>query len=252
MGVFFTLTRRELAGYFLSMTGYVVMATVLFLLGLSFTDVISKLNASPTDAPVTEVFYLTVYFWLILLLTAPVITMRSFSIEKFSGTYETLLTAPVRDWEVVLAKFAGAYIFYLITWLPLVGYLLATQYYTNNQALALDWGTLLSTVIGIMLIGSLYMSMGCLASSVTESQMIAAALSYAGGFVFFLISLRSIYGSGKGGGLKDKIFAHMSMTEHMLEFARGNIDTRPVIYYLSLTILFLFLTAKVVESRRWK
>jgi ABC-2 type transport system permease protein len=251
MGVFITLTRRELAGYFLSLTGYVVMATILFLLGLSFTDVISKLNASPTDAPLTEVFYVTVYFWLILLLTAPVITMRTFSLEKFSGTYETLLTAPVRDWEVVLAKFAGAFIFYLITWVPLVGYLLATQHYTNDQGTALDWGTLASTIVGIVLIGGFYMSMGCFASSLTQSQMIAAIVSYGMGFVFFLISLRPMY-AGNNQKWEDRLFSHMSMTEHMLEFARGNIDSRHLVYYASMIVLFLFLTARVVESRRWK
>src|ERR1041385_6407216 len=120
MNVYWTLVRRELGSYFMSFTGYIVIAVVLLLLGVSFVDITAKLSEQPTDAPITEVFYMTLYFWLILLLTTPVITMRSFASEKFSGTYETLMTAPVRDLQVVLAKFTGALIFYLLAWLPLL------------------------------------------------------------------------------------------------------------------------------------
>src|SRR3954462_7927403 len=94
---FRTLVRRELGSHFLSLTGYVVMATVLLLLGFSFVDVLSKLNGMPVDSPLTEIFYVTLYFWLILLLTTPVITMRTFALEKFTGPYETLMTTPVSD-----------------------------------------------------------------------------------------------------------------------------------------------------------
>src|SRR5687767_4654708 len=100
MQVFFTLLRRELGTYFHSMTGYVIIAAVLGLLGLSLIDTLSALSSEATDAPLTEAFYSTFYFWLILLLTTPVITMRTFALEKFSGTYETLMTAPVSDLQV--------------------------------------------------------------------------------------------------------------------------------------------------------
>src|ERR1044071_2338959 len=115
MHVYLTLLRRELGSYFMSLTGYVVIASVLLLVGVSLVDVLAKLNANPTELPLTEFFYITLYFWMVLLLTAPVITMRSFALEKFSGTYETLMTAPVSDLQVVLAKFSGALVFFLIT-----------------------------------------------------------------------------------------------------------------------------------------
>jgi len=95
-----------------SLTGYVIIASVLLLLGISFTSILSILNDNPTDVPLTELFYKSYYFWLILLLTAPVITMRSFASEKGSGTYETLMTTPVSDLQVVLAKFTGTLLFY--------------------------------------------------------------------------------------------------------------------------------------------
>ena len=120
MRAFWTLTRRELAGYFLSLTGYMIIAAAVFLMGFSFVVLLVNLQQEPTPMPVTEVFYITPFFWLILLLTTPVITMRLFALEKFSGTFETLMTTPVSDLQVVLAKFTAAMIFYLVMWLPLL------------------------------------------------------------------------------------------------------------------------------------
>ena len=91
---FFTLVRRELGSHFLSLTGYVIIATVLLLLGFSLNDIVTKLNGVPIESPITEVIYYTIYFWMILLLTTPVITMRTFALEKFTGTFETLMTTP--------------------------------------------------------------------------------------------------------------------------------------------------------------
>ena len=84
MRAYLTLVRRELGGYFASYAGYIVIASVLFLLGLSFNDILSKLD-TPTEVPLTEGFFITFYFWIIFLLTAPVMTIRSFALEKFSG-----------------------------------------------------------------------------------------------------------------------------------------------------------------------
>ena len=250
MHVYLTLLRRELGSYFASFTGYLIIATVVFLLGLSFSDILPKLNADATDAPLTEQFFLTLYFWLILLLTAPVITMRTFAQEKFSGTYETLMTAPVRDFQVVMAKFSGALLFFGITWLPLLGYLLMVRRY-SNEAVPLDPAILGSAFLGLMLIGSLFMAIGCLASSLARSQLTAAILSYALCLALFLLSLRTMLASPPP-GWQSKVFRYISMSEHMEDFARGVIDSRYISFYLSLTVFFLFLTLKVVESRRWK
>ncbi len=251
MQAYRTLVRRELGSHFLSLTGYVVITTVLVLLGFSFLDILSKLNGTPVDGPVTEVFYLTLYFWLILLLTTPVITMRTFALEKFTGTYETLMTTPVNDIEVVLAKFTGSLIFYAITWLPLLLYMLILRHYISNPAAALDpWGVA-TTFLGILLIGSVFISLGCFASAITRSQLIAAALSYGFGLTLFLLSLRSLVPM-QSRGWQAELFSHISMGEHMQDFARGVIEISSVTYYVTMTIFFLFLTWKAVESRRWK
>ena len=118
MQAYLTLTRRELGGFFYSWIAYVVIAGAMFLMGLSFVALLAKLQMEPTPMPLTEIF-MDGCFWFILLFSAPIITMRLFSLEKYSGTFETLMTTPVSDWEVVLAKFTAAIIFYMLMWLPL-------------------------------------------------------------------------------------------------------------------------------------
>lgn len=250
MQIYLALLRRELETYFLSLTGYVVIAVSLLLLGFSFHDLLGRLNAEPTDAPVTELFYSTYYFWLILLLTSPVITMRLFALEKYSGTFETLMTAPIKEIQVVMAKYTGALVFYAATWLPLLGYALLVHQYASD-ADALSPGTLGSTYLGILLIGSVYMAAGCFASALTRSLMIAAMLSYGLGVALFLLSIRSLMGATLS-GWSAKFFEYISMVEHMGQFARGLVDSRALVFYVTLTALFLFMTVKVLESRRWK
>lgn len=251
MLAFVTLIRRELGSHFLSLTGYVIIATILLLLGFSFMDILAKLNGTPVDSPITEIFFVTIYFWIILLLTTPIITMRTFALEKFSGTFETLMTAPVNDLAVVLAKFIGSLIFYTIAWLPLLAYMLILQRYVHNPGASMDLLTVLSTFIGIVLIGGLFLAMGCFASALTKSQLIAAAVSYGVGLTLFLLSLRSLV-PFEATGWEADFFNHISMSEHMQDFARGVFEISSLTYYLSLTAFFLFLTWKAVESRRWK
>jgi len=251
MQAYLTLVRRELGSHFLSLTGYVIIATVMLLLGLSFSDILAKLNGTPVDNPLSEIFYVTLYFWIILLLTTPVITMRTFALEKFSGTFESLMTAPVSDLQVVLAKFSGSLIFFLAAWLPLLGCLLIVREFAGTSAAGLDPMGVLSTYLGIGLIGSLYISMGCFASSLTKSQLIASAVSYALGLALFLLSMRSLVPFAAA-DWEAALFAHISMTEHMQQFSRGVVELSSVTYFASATLFFLFLTWKVVESRRWK
>jgi len=242
MQAYLTLVRRELGGFFVSLTGYVIIASVLLLLGISFTGILSILNDSPTDVPLTELFYKTDYFWFILVLTTPVITMRSFAFEKGTGTYETLMTTPVSDLQVVLAKFTGTLVFYVLTWLPLFGCIAVVRYLTG-EAKVLDPWTTASTFLGFVL-------MGCLYSALTRSQIIAAMNSLVIGLGLFLLSLRSLVPVPPADWAA-KVFSYISLSEHLEDFARGFVDTRHLVFYASLTIFFLFLTLKVVESRRW-
>ena len=250
MQPYLTLVRRELSGYFNSFLGYVIIASFQLLLGLSFVLLLRDADGRPMDTPVTEKFFISGFFWLILLLGAPLITMRTFALEKFSGTFETLMTAPVSDLQVVMAKFTGALFFYLLAWLPALAYPYLLRYNSIDLP-PIDPGTIASTFLGILLFGAFYLSLGCFASSLTKAQVVAAMITFALGLGLFLLSfLSKIVPTTPG--WQSKLFAHISMVDHMVDFTRGLVDTRFVIFYLSLTVTFLFLTLKVVESRRWK
>lgn len=250
MRPYLTLTRRDLGAYFVSMSGYIIIAAVSFLLGLSFVVLLVKLQQEPTTVPVTEMFYITQFFWLILLLATPVITMRLFAHEKFSGTFETLMTAPVSELQVVLAKFTAGVVFYALTWLPLLFCLWIVRHFSNERA-GLDAGVVGSTFLGILLIGSVFVSLGCCASSVTKSQVAAAMMSLLFGISLFCVGVLADRFTG-GTGWQAQVLSSLAIFEQMHDFARGVIDTRSVVLYLSLTLFFLFLTLRIVESRRWK
>jgi ABC-2 type transport system permease protein len=250
MQAYFALVWRELGAFFKSWTGYIIIAGVVFLLGFSFASLLRALNAQATPVPVTQLFYETLYLWLILPVVPPIITMRAFALEKSSGTYETLMTTPVGDAQVVLAKFTGAMVFYLITWLPLLGCILIVRYYSNDPT-ALDAGSVASTYLGLFLIGSLYISLGIFASSVTRSQIIAVVFGLALGLALFMLSFLSMALETQT-GWEAQIIAHLALREHMRDFAAGVVDSRPIILYVTLTVFFLFLSWKTVESRRWK
>lgn len=250
MQAFIALVRRELGSFFKSWTGYVIIAGVMFLLGFSFWSMLEGLNSDPTPVPITQLFYETLYFWLILLVVSPLITMRSFALEKSTGTYETLMTTPVGDAQVVLAKFTGALLFYLVLWLPLLACIAIVRYYSHDASV-LDPVTVGTTYLGIALLGSVYVSLGILTSAMTRSQIIAAMFSFAVGITLFMLSfLGSAFASKTG--WEAQFIAHLALMEHMRDFAQGIVDSRPVVLYLTLTSFFLFLSWKSVESRRWK
>ena len=250
MQAFWALARRELGSYFLSVTGYVIIAAALFLMGTSMVVMLDQLQQVPTVLPATEMFFNTAYFWYVLLLTAPMITMRLFALEKFSGTFETLMTAPVKDIHVVLAKFVAAQVFFSLMWASTLACLLVVRRYSSDTS-AFDLGSLASTFFGILLLGGMFIAMGCLASALTRSQAVAAMISLAMGLSLFLLGyLADRFPNPTD--WKAQVLACFGFHSHMNDFTRGVVDSRPVVLYLSLTLLFLFLTLRVVESRRWK
>ena len=250
MNVFRALVRRELSAFFQGPTGFIIIAAVMFLIGLGFLVVLSGLNGEATPLPVTQVFYGTYFFWVILLLIAPVITMRSFAMERASGTYESLMTAPVGDWQVVLSKFAGALIFYMILWVPLLICSIVVRFYVGESAV-LGLGTMFTSALGILMVGCLYMSIGCFASALTRNQAVAAVSGFALGAALFFTGFFSYFAGDRTDWLS-QLARYISLANHMESFTRGVIDLGAIVFFLSLTGLFLYLTHKVVESRRWK
>jgi ABC-2 type transport system permease protein len=250
MKIFWALLRRELAAFFLSVTGYLIIAAVTLLIGLGFVVLVENLGSDPSPMPVTEMFYGTYFFWLIVLLASPVITMRLFALEKATGTFETLMTTQVSDLQVVAAKFAAAMIFYAVMWLPMLACLAIVRHFAN-QSDALDAGSVGGMFIGIFLVGCLFLSLGCFASAISHSQMAAAMISFVLGVSLFALGFlaEAIPATSQW---QAQALSYFGLFGQMRDFARGVLDTRAVTFYVSATLLFLFLTLRAVESRRWK
>ena len=250
MRVFWTLWKREVASAFHTPMAWVVLFFLLLLTGFNFYAGVSALNHGPTEVTVVESFFNTVFFWFAFLLLFPLLTMRLYSEEYRSGTVETLMTAPVRDSQVVLAKFFGALFLYVILWLPTLLYFLIFWWQTHLQA-AGAVGAYLGAYFLLLLMGMFYLSLGCLCSSLTRHQITAAVMTFCLVALFFFTGLLSFL-SGHVGTLLRGLTITFSPIDQMTQFSRGLFDTRPVVWYLVMTALSLFLTLQAFQARRWR
>jgi ABC-2 type transport system permease protein len=196
-----------------------------------------------------QIFFTWPLLWVLLFIQVPLITMRVFSEELKLGTIEMLLTAPVRDWDVVVAKFLGALTFFFVLWLPIALDLTALQLFSAPPP-PVYWSQIGLTVLTGALIGSLFVSIGVFTSALTKNQIIAAVLCFALLFIPFGISLlRWIQ------NLNENVLAwvsYVSTPEHLQNAVEGIFDSRPLVYYITATLLMLYLTKSVVEGRRLK
>ena len=247
---FFTLFGREVAGSFHQPMAWIVLCFFLVITGFNFHAGVTLLNGSSGSTTMVEAFFNTVYFWFPFLLVFPMITMRVFAEEVKMGTIEMLMTAPVRDIEVVLAKYFGALFFYIVLWLPSALYFVVFQMVTDVSAGGAA-GSYLGACAMVVLLGMFYCSVGCLASALTDNQIVAAVMAFAAILFMFFLGLISLLLPG-GGAFVREIVYFFSPVQHMMDFSRGLIDTRPVVFYLSATALVLFATYQVFQHRRWK
>ena len=247
---FFTLLSREVSHYFHQPLAYVVLFFFLLLTGFNFHAGITALNRETGQTSVVEAFFNTVLFWFPFVLIFPLLTMRLFSEEYKLGTIETLMTAPVRDGQVVLAKFFGAFVFYVVLWAPSILYFVIFEWITGQNA-AGALGSYFGAYSLLLLIGLFYLSIGCLASALTSNQIVAAVISFALISIMFFLSLLSFLFLNATPALRELTY-YFSTIEHMGEYSRGIFDTRPVVFYLSMTLFTLFLTLHIFQYRRWK
>lgn len=250
MRVLWTLWKREVASAFQTPMAWVILFFVLLVTGHNFYSGILLLNHGPTEVTVVESFFNTISFWFIFLLLFPLLTMRLFSEEYRSGTVEPLMTAPIRDSQVVLAKFFGVLFFYSVLWLPTGLYFLIFWWQTHLTA-AGAVGAYFGAYLLLFLMGMFYLSLGCLCSSLTRNQITAAVMTFAIITLFFLMSLLSLF-SSSAGGIMMGITITFSPINQMMEFSRGIFDTRPVVWYLVMTVFCLFLTLQSFQARRWR
>ncbi len=237
---------RELRAYFFSPLAYVVAALMLVINGLVFWLIVSYLNRPGVQigAPLELFFGQTLYFWLVLLFVAPVLTMRLLSEERRSGTIEVLMTAPVTEDGVVVGKYLAALLFYVFLWLPTLVYAGVLAVYGE-----VDWGPVAAGYLGVFGIGALFLAVGVLASALTRSQLVAAVLTFALLVPLFTFGLLEQLFNDE---TLRQAFSYLNLWQHMEEFGKGIVDTRRLVYYLSATVLFLFLAARALEQRKWR
>jgi ABC-2 type transport system permease protein len=249
MRSFLILYRKELKGFFLNPFGWVVVAFVVLMHGISIATAMKGFRDRPIAESLVYVTFHTPVFWFYFLFIFPLLTMRLFAEEERSGTLETLLTAPVRSSRVVLSKYAAALTFYVFLWLPS---LLQFKLFDWVTALppAYSPGALVGSYTILLLSGCLFLAIGCLASAMTSSQIIAGIVTVGLLVIHHFLGYVTVIWGGSFPGAP--LFEHISSQQHLHFFAKGLIDSRAVVYYLSATVLVLFLTYQVLDYRRWR
>jgi ABC-2 type transport system permease protein len=178
-----------------------------------------------------------------MLFLLPIITMRTYSEEKRSGTIELLLTSPISDVEIILGKFFGALGLYCVMLLVTMIYVGVLFFFGKPEV-----KPIVSAYLGLLLVGASFISIGLFISSLTKNQIVAAA----GTFTFVLMLWIIDWFGDQAGPTTREIVSYLSITKHFEDFAKGVIDTKHIIYYLSFITLGLFLTAKSVDTERWR
>lgn len=232
---------KELYIYFVSPVAYFVLFIFMVVSGFFFSWMLLSMsvNSDPSALVMESVFGIMSF---LLLFFVPAMTMKLFAEERKSGTIELLLTSPITDVEVVLGKFlAGWLLLTIMLLLTLLFPLLITPFG------APDIGPIISGYLGLLLLGSAFISLGVMISSMSKNQIVSALTSF--GILLFLWVAGSL--SNRWGGLGD-LLAYLSLSDHFQDFARGVVSLKHAVYYLSFTTVCLFVTVKSVESSKWR
>ncbi|MBX2825220.1 MAG: ABC transporter permease [Gammaproteobacteria bacterium] len=244
---FFIQLRRELGAIYNSPMAYVIFFCFSLIVGTIFYTNFQGLELNPR-ATALNMFFSNWWYWICMFVMIPLITMRVFSEEYKTGTIELLLTAPLSDWDVVLSKFFASLTFYLMLWTPVLVYLGLFQWVTDSQIPFKLEETMLCCLI-VILIGSFFVSIGVFTSSLTRNQVLAAFLSFCTVLSVFLLGLLTAR-------TPDSKFTpaveYLSSVQHVYYYLNGIFDSRPIVFYLSGTALFLALTQQVMAANKLK
>ncbi len=245
----FTIFRKEFRAFFLSPFGWVVLALVAAMQGWSMSGAMKALQDAPIRESLVYIVFHMPHFWFYFLFIFPLITMRLFAEEERSGTLETLLTAPLRTWQLVLGKYGATLAFYLILWIPALVQFQLFSILTNVPA-PFSAGSLFGAFFLVFLMGSLFIAVGCLASSMTSSQIIAGVVTVGLLIIHYFLGYVTLIYSDRFPAAP--LFRYLASNEHLRQFTKGLIDTRPIVYYLTAAAFVLFLTIQVINYRRWR
>jgi ABC-2 type transport system permease protein len=250
------IAQKELRSYFSSPIAYIVIGFWSLLYGYFFVAILSyfmrqsmQMNQFGMQGPQSMnvnqqlIRPLLQNVNILVLFLMPMVTMRTYAEEKRSGTMELLLTSPVTDFQIILGKFLGA--------MALYGAMLAVTLIHIGLLFVYghpEWKPIVTTYIGLLLFGGCFVSLGLFISSLTKNQIVAGMVTFA---VFLLLWIITWIGSFSGPTV-DKITQYVSILDHLDDFGKGVLDTTHLIYYLSFITFGLFLTAKSVDSERWR
>ena len=250
----FALIKREFTAYFLSPVGYVTLVFFLVVTGLLFLEALTGLTRTGTQGveyPMAAIVGSRT-FWSVFAFIPPLLTMRLFAEERATGTLESLLTAPIRDWQVVAGKFIGAALFYKVLWLPTLLYvpiLLDMKWNDGQPTCGIDPMTVIGGYVGVLLAGKMFLALGLFLSSLVKNQLIAAMISLAAVLVFVVPGavLPLLDANTPLAG----VLRYLSVPDHLRnDFARGIFDIRHIVLYVSVTLASLYLTVRSLEARR--
>ncbi len=232
--------KREMRSYFTSPIGYVYICAYLFASALFFKMTMLDASNLQLSNNVGSYFASSLMIYMFLV---PILTMRLFSEEKKTKTDQILLTSPVSISGIVLGKFLAAMSVYVIAMIPTVVSILFIDYYAG-----VPFGLVLGNYVGIFFLGTAFVAMGCFLSAVTESQVVAAVLSFTALMsLYFLDTLAGNLNST----FMTKIVGFISVYDRFNDFTSGLFSLSAVVYYISICVIFLFLTVRMIEKRRW-
>ena len=246
------IAQRELNAYFRSPIAYVMIGFFLLLFGYFFAVPLyfvvqqsTQMGQGPGPMNMNQQLIgpTLMNTTVIMLFFFPLITMRTYAEEKRSGTMELLLTSPITDLQIILGKFIGAMLLY-IAMIALTVIHLGLLFYFSDP----EWKPIVTAYLGLILMAGCFLALGMFISSLTKNQIVAAMATFAVFLMLWVINWIAQF----MGPTTQAVLNYLSLTDHLDDFAKGIIDTKHVIYYLSFMAFGLFLTAKSVDSERWR
>jgi ABC-2 type transport system permease protein len=248
------IAHKEIRSYFASPIAYVVIGLFALLSGYFYvlmldwfvqTSMRAAMSGSPAGLSLNQQFIRPVLMntLVVLLFVLPMITMRTYAEEKRAGTMELLLTSPLTDLQIILGKFFGAMTLYAAM-LAVTAVQFAVLFAFGTP----EWKPVVTAYIGLLLMGGCFVSVGMLISSLTRNQIVAGMLTFG---VFLLLWIIDWIGNFSGPRV-EALVNYLSITQHFDDFAKGILDTKHFVYYLSFITFGLFLTSKSVDSERWR
>ncbi|MFC1554105.1 ABC transporter permease [candidate division KSB1 bacterium] len=252
--------KREIKSFFVSpiaygvIAGFLVMSGFFFYITLTqFLDVTyrSTMEAQaaqqlppPLNVNVMVIPSLFTYFAMIILLMNSLITMKLFAEEKKMMTIELLFTSPITSLQTVLGKFFAGFTLFMIMLLPTISYFLIMDIYGDPELTPIFTG-----YIGLILLGGVFIAIGIMASSLTENQLVSVAISLSISVLFWISSWPV---NLMGTSFLSSIFNYLSLQNHLIDFIGGIINTRDIIYFVSLIVFAIYITYRSLESMRWR